>query len=735
MTGSTTGQKRGHTASPEPQSRSASSGCSDAGAVTRQDGNQDESQTPKPRKKRARFSDPGPNATTGLTPAMRRAGLSGRRQGSGAQTRSQSARRSSAPVFLSDTLMDPVIARTEPIKVQFSPLKQILDPRTRRRLVRSGLSEQMNRIADEQKDLKQATAEIESLQKKLEIYESQQASGAAHNNTNFDDNYETLPIDDDTMDGTMLMSDSPAFHRYHDAHGLSSGNSTSPADTSPVTPHTGFTQPVSIMDDQSSEELRAMAEDLAAARKEKQDLFTEWRKLNAGPTAEPEAEATAPPADFMKQIVPRLEAALKAGTDLSLILDTTTEELRHLGFSGPDLCAILADLRESFQSAQNELDYHKSEEEPVPSESEQSVGKTTIQAFIQRLRQVSIALVNKQQDLKRISDAHDAMKRQFDHTVRLYGDAQDKVKKLEESQDANIEELLGSRMRAQELEEQLNDQAIAIQRLNGNLKIVEDERDSYQAICEQVEEKQRNERQTSEKSITDLNKVISAMKQTVDLQSKDVDQFKKLVVDKQAKVSELSERVGKLFEDNKKLLAQMAERDQEIGRLNARYAEASTELQSAQADLSKAQQLNRMLDTHNQKQIAARNRIENWFNTTMTEFSKAFEIERERDRTDEVTKDIFTGNVRRRMRPEPNLPSNSPIKKLFASTLGNVRVGRGSDRSTLSSSGFGLDSGIGGSETVQPQTDAPAGSDAFLEAIDEEGEQGEGEQEGDENIE
>lgn len=729
MTGSL---KRGQAGSPEPQSRSTSSGSSDADAVTRQDGNQDKNQTngspqtPKPRKKRARFSDPGPNAT-GLTPAMGRAGL-GSRRGSGARTPSQSGRRSSAPIFLSDTLMDPVIARAEPIKVQFSPLKQVLDPRTRRRLVRSGLSEEMHRIVGEQKDLKKATAEIESLQKKLEIYESQQISGA-HDNTIFGDNYETLPIGDDTMDGTMLISDSPTFHRYHDAHGLSSGNSTSPADTSPITPHTGFTQPVSIMDDQSSEELRVMAEDLAAIRKEKQDLFNEWRKLNAGPTAETEAEATAPPADFMKQIVPRLEAALQTGTDLSLILDTTTEELLHLGFSGANLLAIIADLRESFQSAQNELDSHKSNMEPAPSESNQSVGKATLQAFIQRHHQLSIAVMNERQKFTKIFDAHDRLTKQFDNTLRVYRDALNKIKKLEKDQDAHLDDLLKTRMRVQELEEEIEEQVIAIERLHGNLKVVEAECDRFQALCEEVEEDQRDERQRSEQRITDLDNKISAMTRNADDQLKKSEELKDLLAKKQLNFSELSKRVDKLAEENKKLLRQMLERDQEIGRLNTRYGEASTELQSAQADLAKAQQLNRILETHKQKQIAARNRIEDWFHTTITQFSKVFDVEREHDRQNEVTKDISTGNVARHMELEPSLPSNSPVKRLFASALGNVRVGRGSDRSTLSSGVLGLDSGIGGSETVQPQTDAPAGSDAFLEAIDEEGD------EGDENIE
>lgn len=718
MTGSTTIRKRTRAASLEAQSRLASLDSSDAGATTRQDESQtvDQTngspQTPKPRQKRLRFSDPGPNATTGLTPAMGRAGFSGRRRGSGVPTPSRSGRRQSAPIFLSDTLMDPVIARTEPITVQFSPLKQVLDPRTRRRVVRSGLSEEMNKVEREKKDLKKAAAEIESLQKKLEIYESQQASGAHNDNTIFD-NYETLPIDDDTMDGTILLSDSPTLYRHRDAHGLSSSNTTSPEDTSPITPHTGYTQPISVMNDQYSEEWRTMAEDLAAIRKEKQDLFNEWRKLNTVPTAGTEAEDVAPPTDFMKQIVPQLEAALKTGSNLSLILDTTTEELLQMGFSGVNLCAILADLRESFESAQQELDHQKSKEEPIPSGG--PIGKATLEALIKRLRQVSIALVNEHRKLTEISDHHDNLKRQFDYTVGLYNAEQDKVKKLKESQDTNIDDILHTRMRLQELEQEVDEKATAIKRLNGNLKVVEEERDRFQTLCGQVEEEQH----TSKQRIAALETSVSNSTRIADDRSKKMEEFKKLLVDKQEEVKNLSKQVDDLLVENDKLLDRYAQREQEIGRLNTRYADASTELLSTKADLEKTQQLNRMLETHNQEHIAARSRIENFFNTTMTEFSKVFRVEQARDQQNEVTKDVFTGNVARHMQPtpEPSLPSNSPVKALFT----NVRLGRGTDRSTLSSSKLGLDSGFGGSETAQSEPDAPAGSDAFLEAIDEEG--------------
>jgi myosin heavy subunit len=294
---------------------------------------------------------------------------------------------------------------------------------------------------------------------------------------------------------------------------------------------------------------------------------------------------------------------------------------------------------------------------------------------------------------------------------------------MEESQEANADDMLQVRMRLQEVRKELDEKEISIDRLNQNLKVVEDERDRYQIFIGQVEEEQRGERQISEQRIAELKKSVTDITKIADDRSKKIKDFKNLLVHKEKELFGLVKRVEELVEENKKLLDRIVEREQEIGRLNTRYAEASTELQSTQGDLAKTEQLNKVLDSHNKQLVTHRNQIENFFKTSMTEFLKVFDVEREHDRRHDITKDIFTGNVSRHMQPEPSLPTNSPFRASRNGSLENVRLGRGNDRRTLFSSELGLDSGIGGSETVQPQTDAPAGSDAFLEAIDEEDDQ------------
>ncbi|EEA21989.1 hypothetical protein TMatcc_008586 [Talaromyces marneffei ATCC 18224] len=725
MTGSTSSRKRSHVASSELQSRSTASGLSEADAVTRQDGNQianqttGSPQTPKRRQKRARFSDPGPSSitrrpsgTTGLTPAMGRAGIDGRRRSSGAQTPSRPSRRQSAPVFLSETLMDPeLVGRTEPITVQFTPFRQILDARARRRLVRSGLSDVMNRFDSEKKDLKKAAAEIESLQKKLGSYESAQASGA-HDNNIFNDNFETILIDDDTVDGTMVMSDSPTFNRYGDAHGLSSDNSASPEETSPITPHTGFSHPVSIMDDQSSEELRMMAEDLAAARKEKQDLFNEWRKLNPLSSTEPEAEATTPPADFMKQIVPRLEAALRTESDLTQVLKATQDELNQMGFSGPNIDAILAQMRDTFESAREELKGYRSEEKLPPRFN----GKVILKAFIIHLRQVSNALILEHKAKMTVCEAHDSLRQQFDYTLILLDKERTKVRNFEGSKEDDAEDMLRVRMRLQEVERALKEKEDSIAKLNTALKKYYKDQETHENIISELEKQQQEEQHISKRRIKDLEDSVNSITNIADYRSKTIEEFKKSLIEKEKELADLAKHVGNLIEENKKLVDRIVERDQKIGHLNTRIADVSTELQSTQADLAKTEELNKMLQAHNKQHVEARDRIEALFQNSMSKFAKVFDIERKNEKRREITEKILIGTDSNNAQSEPSLPTNSPLKKSLNGALENVRLGRGKDRRTLSSSELGLDSGIGGSE---PQTDVPA-SDAFLEAIDEE---------------
>ncbi|KAH8700849.1 hypothetical protein BGW36DRAFT_137271 [Talaromyces proteolyticus] len=218
-------RKRGRDVSPSPAGTSPLLSCrqqaQDALVALK---------TPR-RSKRVRFSDPGPvidhelsNGNTGLTPAISRTSMSEDRAYSDCQTPSDRRRRRSAPPRHTNLMFDPLLSSFKsdlPTYVQFTPLRQVVEPRTRRRLWRSGLSDEMNKIERENRETKKEEAHVQSLQK-----ESANDEAAQYVST-------TGLEDCGTMDTMMVdepsMSTSPIFRSHNDRCYSDVPNATHPS--------------------------------------------------------------------------------------------------------------------------------------------------------------------------------------------------------------------------------------------------------------------------------------------------------------------------------------------------------------------------------------------------------------------------------------------------------------------------------------------------------------------------
>ena len=143
--------------------------------------------TPSRRKKRVRFSDPGPDSSsipssTGLTPHLKRTSFSPREYGSSSsRTPAGTSRRFSLPAQLFKSLPSPSLSPS-PVpfsgEIQFEPLRQILEPRLKRRLRRNGLSEEVNNIEADQKEMSKWRQENQDLKSQLILV--QQARDKEH---------------------------------------------------------------------------------------------------------------------------------------------------------------------------------------------------------------------------------------------------------------------------------------------------------------------------------------------------------------------------------------------------------------------------------------------------------------------------------------------------------------------------------------------------------------------------
>lgn len=137
--------------------------------------------TPTKPKKRVRFSDPGPDLeavqSTGLTPALKRSSLVTSVQGSAIPAprwlAQKPRRRQSLPTLRPSSLPSPSLSPppTPCIsgEIQFETLRQVLDPRSRRRLRRNNLSEEINKIDAEKRSDSQWRHEIEELKEALAL--------------------------------------------------------------------------------------------------------------------------------------------------------------------------------------------------------------------------------------------------------------------------------------------------------------------------------------------------------------------------------------------------------------------------------------------------------------------------------------------------------------------------------------------------------------------------------------
>ena len=160
--------------------RRISTGLTDAGEVPKVELSveagesfQEPPKTPTKPKKRVRFSDPGPDPSTGLTPHLMRTSFLPQDIGpSTPRLLAASTRRRSLPVQLSTSLPSPSLSPIPgPIsgEVQFAPLRQMLDERLKRRLRRNNLSVEINHIDEEKKSKTKLKQEIKSLKDELAL--------------------------------------------------------------------------------------------------------------------------------------------------------------------------------------------------------------------------------------------------------------------------------------------------------------------------------------------------------------------------------------------------------------------------------------------------------------------------------------------------------------------------------------------------------------------------------------
>lgn len=623
-------------------------------------------------KKRVRFSDPGPPVrvdegnSTGLTPAIKRTSLRGQDSASQhaadamPQTPSGRARRRrSAPT--PRTSASPGLASPSPQpwvqEFQFPALRQQLDERTRRRIRRVGLSEEMNNIErgkrdnmkQEKETLKEKDLELVALKEELKAARSIKSedeemaihgtetedspsrrkideleaevrqlraeiatSGASQNNS--DDpvsSYEstdTVLISDSNIDDTILVSTTPD-RQYH----VDPDSAMIPSPSPTVSSNTGtigeVSTPTPSPDFQKEAEIFALSLDLEAAKQEKLQLFNEWRShVSSGAIPSPDpselSRLSSPPPDFMAQVTKSLRAALSRASDATLALDVLREDLSVLGFHGPSADDIIAEMRNRFREARMEL------ERAVPGETPNASlddGNATLHALVERIKSLVQDVKLGQEKLAGSTDREKVLRGQFDACLARYEDATNKIGKLEETIESTADDMLHSRMRVQELEKEGKDQALGIERLNSALEKYREEIKGLESLITTLESEHNASTTASNNTIESLKcklgdeeRARHEAESLAEEHKASVNTLQETLAQNTTQITTLTTTITSLKEERTSLLSELERNsehhDRQTGNLNAKLGDLTTSLSNANSQVEKLREANIKLE-------------------------------------------------------------------------------------------------------------------------------------------
>ncbi|KAB8259646.1 hypothetical protein BDV32DRAFT_159202 [Aspergillus pseudonomiae] len=714
-------------------------------------------ETPRQQTKRVRFSDPGPRleghcpgCSTGLTPALIRTSFEEPDDPTNGIdcTPSRRLRRRSTPLAQSRRSLEsvlPIDGSKSKTVVQFTPLRQILDSRTQRRIRRLGLSTEINQFEREkresahyQKSLRALLQERDTLKQELELAKGNSGTPEYHSprkeilqlsprsklehlesqNSQLrqDTSFSAIKNADDQSDGadtegdtiildngfegdTVLMSDSPIMR------GLQLSRQ-SPDDLSCLSlpdPRTDASVQTSLSGNDQSAEFLALSLDLEAARKEKRDLFNAWRTRLASfseTATEPCLQRSSPPPDFFDQILPTLTGALTSASDAIGALDAVKQELSGLGFPGSSMDEIISEMRSRFRSARLQL------ERAVPGETPSSSldnGNTTLSALVRRVELLVKSLSDERTRHEGSLGRERALRGQFDNLLIRYETASTKISDLEESIASSAGDMLHTRMRMQELEREGKEQALGIERLNEALSkyrvevktlenlVTELEQDKAVSATRHEEQMLRQEKRVAEEKSARrvAESAIAEREARIQELEGSVESNKIRVCDLAAKIEALEKELKQTVDSHEQqAVEQLQHHQQEVGRMNVRIAELTTYLDATKSEADKLRRSNAGLEEQLRLEVEARDDLlEKW----AADQARSYAYMKETVKAERRKAKVRTANWELKsdeLQSDGTNIGSEPITPVSVARFVDVEVGRGKERRRL-------DSGIG----------------------------------------
>ncbi|KAJ5735375.1 uncharacterized protein N7483_000500 [Penicillium malachiteum] len=695
--------------------------------------------TPKKSRKRVRFSDPGPQllgngfCSTGLTPAMQRTSFDGGIS-AGDATPSRKARRRSAPTpRYRRRSFDPVEPFDETSSeriVQFTPLRQILDTRTKRRIRRIGLSDEINSIQREKRDaasfektLATLLRERDALQQELTSmkqirgaseermpsYESYWRSSQIQvndleeqttilqdhisiaSNSAAEEHEPSVQNDGDTFminDSAILTSESPVFRGQRHMR-------------SPVPEQPGLFDDSRLDDGPGDTEIDGLNLDLEAARNEKRDLFDACRsQISAFENSElgDILQKSSPPADFLDNILNTLTTALSRASDAIKTLEGISQECSSLGFSGTSLDDVISSMRNEFRSARLEL------ERTVPGETPGGLenGKATLSALVKRVKSLARELRSERKYHYGSLGREKALRGQFDNLLYRYETATEKISTLENSIASSASDMIHTRMRMQDLESEDQEKTVGIDRLNTALDKYHEDVKGLEELVSKMEDGNVSMKAKYRQQISALRKEVAherEQRSAIELSATEYEsrirKLEETVEKNRIQACALTAEMEILEKEHEKALDQKAQEqlqhhEQETGILNVRISELSTSLEATRSETQRLRRVNSGLEEQLQVELEARDDLlDKWAAEQARSFAhmkEAVSSERRRAKVRAANWELKSDDL---MSDGTTIAGSEPITPVSMTRFVDVEMGRGKDRRRIDSN-FGI---------------------------------------------
>lgn len=565
--------------------------------------------------------------TTGLTPAVGRATL---------QTPKSKRPATPARTAAEDLSSSPV-PDTE--YVQFTPLRQALDERCKRRIRRNHLSEEINDYeadkrtnAQLRKELKEKNTELQRLQAGLDAAKTSTKAQRASVSEIAAAQSRVAEVEEelDTLRRSFGLSETlPQTNETWDhIHRTGNGPNSEGGDTiliyeddaDPYVEQNEDAQP----NPQDQADAALMGLELESARKAKQSMLSSFSRTNRSFTNDLDfADSPSKPQDTTTSAAPpttpptlhhnlskQLKATISRAEDAELALTALEGEVRALGFTSTpstSVSASLTALADHFRSIRLEL------ERLMPGETTISLSNNAelCPELMRRITSLISKLHSREAELKSLRNQERSLKGNFDHALLAAHKADAKIKDLEKALDQMAEESMETRMRAQEFQRQCDESTkdneklqAALEKYRGEVKRLEDliekTEGEHQIAMQQVKE----ESSSAWERVDEMEAKVSAEETGRRKAEESAVSRLKRIQDLEAALQEAREWAEKVQERLTTAEDQQTLRTEEKGALNARISGLATALASANAEVEKLRQTNMRLEQQYRTEVA-----------------------------------------------------------------------------------------------------------------------------------